>query len=375
MRVGIDAHILGKNKGGVERYVRNLVDLLPRMAPHNEYIFFVGKHWKGQNRYYRNVKYCKLLVSDPLFQRSVILPFLSMRFNLDVLHVQRIAPLFCGTNVVVTVHDLVLERNKKQYNSLRDRIVRVLTPYTMRTAKRIITVSNAVRNQILDKYRLPDRKVVSVYNGIDHSFFRSEPKCHNNKERLGNVKHNNPYILYVGAIEPRKNLEVVIEALRVFLDTEDLAVNFVIAGGIRNGRYYDALLKLTRRCSLENHVKFKGYITDEEYLRLLREAKLFIAPSVDEGFDLPPLEAMASEVPVICSDIKVHRELFSDCAVFFDSGSARMLYLKIRELWFDEEKTRAIQKKGLEQARKFTWETTVCKIAQIYSETGRHSRD
>ncbi len=373
MRIGIDAHILGKNKGGVERYIKNLVDLLPRVAPCNEYVFFVGKHWKCPDHSPQNVKYCKLVITDPLIQRSIILPILSKKFNLDILHVQRIAPLFCSKNVVVTIHDLVLERNENQYNSLRDHIVRFLTPFTIKKAKRIITVSNTVRNQILDKYKPPARKVVAIYNGIDHNLFKLADKGCSNRGKPGDIKDDTPYILYVGAIEPRKNLEVVIEAFKMFSDAVDFTVNLVVAGSIRNGQYYEAILNQIRRCSLEKHVKFKGYITDKDYLLLLRGAKLFLAPSIDEGFDLPPLEAMACGIPVICSNIEIHREIFPSCAAFFDSTSPIMLYLKIRELWFNQEKAWTIRKRGIEHAQKFTWEKTVCEIARVYSEIGKHS--
>ncbi len=368
VRVGIDAHILGKNKGGVERYVNNLVELLPKLAPLNKYIVFVTKKWKPALHSPNNVFYCTLPVADPLVQRSLILPILSKYFSLDLLHVQRICPLFYHGKIIVTIHDLVQERFPHRYKDFRNRLVRLLTPVTVKKASRILTVSKTEREAILTTFKLPASKVVAVYNGIDHELF--SPKSGN---RLNDVRRDefSPYLLYIGAIEPRKNLEVVLKAFKLFVDSANYDVKFLMAGAVRDRNYFKDLFSLIRTLAIEDRVRHIDYVTDEECSDLMRKARLFIAPSVYEGFDLPPLEAMACGTPVLCSDIGVHREILSGAAVFFDPASPEMLYMKLRKIWNAPEIMQRLQKSGVELAERFTWEKTVWEIAQVYSEIGK----
>jgi len=370
VKIGIDAHILGKNKGGVERYVKNLVELLPRLAPWNDYIIFISNNWQPKRPYTDNVTFCTLPISDPLVQRSFILPILSRYFSLVLLHVQRISPLWCPGRIVVTIHDLVQEKDPLKYHDLRNQLVRMFTPLTVRKASRVLTVSATIRDEIIKRFGLPAHKVVAVYNGIDHDLFY--PGSSSNYIDPTMQKDAHPYILYVGAIEPRKNLEVVLKAFKFFLENEGAKADFLMVGSVRDKGYFGDILSLAKILGIKDHVIYKGYVSDDDCVELIRGARVFIAPSKYEGFDLPPLEAMACGTPVLTSNIPVHREFLSGAAVFFDPGSPEMLYIEIRKIWNNQEKIEYFRQRGIKQAKKFSWERAVWKIAQVYSEVGKN---
>ena len=141
MRIGIDGHVLGKNVGGVERFVRELVNQLPSEAPMHDYIVFVTKaeytKVKGFEKP-KNVKYVALSVSNPLIQRLILLPWLVCRYRLNALLIQRLAPWFCGQcQLIVAIHDLTPIKFAAAYQGLSNQLVRLLTKNTIQRANLI----------------------------------------------------------------------------------------------------------------------------------------------------------------------------------------------------------------------------------------------
>ncbi len=366
MRIGIDAHILGKNKGGVEKYLRQLVLYLPQVAPWYDYVFFVNRRYPVPADSPANVTYVTLPFSDPLIERSVILPWLALKHRLDLLHVQRITPPLVNCALVVSLHDILPLTNPRDYRGWRNALVRFMTPQSARRASRILTVSETTKIEIVKTLHVPAAKVVFVYNGIDHKFFRPQLGKETISGRFSFL--SDPYILYLGALETRKNLEVVLSAFAGFLALINGTTRLIIAGGDRTSGYGQRLKKLVREKQLSDNVVFTGFVSDSECLELLRNARLFLAPSRGEGFDIPPLEAMSCGVPVICSDIEVHRELFAGAAEFFPPAETDILAQLMAGLWEGSQLRESMIQKGLLLAKKFTWENMACQTADVYRE-------
>ena len=366
MRIGIDAHILGKNKGGVERYLRQLILLLPQVAPGYDYVFFVNRRYPIPANCPANVTYVTLPFSDPLIERSVILPWLSSKHRLDVLHVQRVAPPLVNCALVVSLHDILPLTNPRDYRGWRNALVRFLTPQSARRADYILTVSGTTKNEIVKILHVPAAKVAFAYNGIDHEFFRPQLEKEPSAGRFAFL--SDPYVLYLGALETRKNLEIVLSAFAGFLASINGTARLIIAGGERTSGYGQQLKKLVREKQLSDNVIFTGFVSDIECLELLRNARLFLAPSRGEGFDIPPLEAMSCGVPVICSDIEVHRELFAGAAEFFPAAEPDILAQLMAGLWKNQPRRESMIQKGLLLAQKFTWENMACQTAAVYQE-------
>jgi len=366
VRIGIDAHILGKGKGGVERYVRHLVEGLPPVAREHEFVVFVNRRFAESVHDHENVRFVRLPFADPILERSLVLPLLARRHRLDALQVQRIAPLATRSRLVVDVHDLVPLKDPENYRGIRNFLIRRLTPGSVRRAWRIVVPTEVVRREVLQRFGMDERRVVAIPRGVDHQQFCPADSGDRPPEVLRRLDIRGPYMLYVGAIEPRRNLEVVLRALARLRAGGLADVAFVMTGGVRSNAYARALADLAANLGLTGSVVQTGYVDDADLVGLLRHARLVVAPSWGEGFNMPPLEAMACGTPVVCSDIEVHRELLAGSACFFDAASDERLAEVMDRLWSDSAERARLRKIGLERASVFTWEKTACQTAAMY---------
>ena len=366
MRIGIDAHVLGKNKGGVERYVEHLVKRLPEAAPQHHFSIFISSQadeaLAGPAR--PNVRIVRLPVSDPLLQRSLILPWLIRRHRLDLIQVQRIAPLFSGRcPVLLTVHDLIPLHHRQQYRGLRHELVRRMTGFSLRRAKMILTPTLAVAEDIRHHFPQIDAPLRAFYNGVELNQFDAQPSG-NESATLARLGLREPYLLTVGAIEARKNLEAVIGALAQLRQPATLA----IVGGIRDDAYHRRMRSLVEELGVTSRVHWLGFVSNPDLADLYRRAELFVTPSWDEGFNIPPLEAMASGVPVLCSDIPVHRELFAQAAGFFAADAPGELAQSIDELLNDGSRRKDMVRGGRDCAARYSWEAMTTRMTGFIDE-------
>lgn len=363
MRIAIDANILGENKGGVERYVREIVTRLPALLPCHNFFIIVNKKYGSSLSNNYNVRYIPLLFSDPLIQKSLLLPFVLKKNRIDIFHSQRVLPFFIGCKCIVSIHDILPLSNPENHRGARNEIIRRLTPRSAEKAIKILTVSNAAKYEIVDKLKVPASKVHTVYNGIDHG------KEYNEKRSFKQGVYGK-FIFYSGAIEPRKNLLNLIKGFKLVTDKFTGPLKLVIAGPDRDQKYGHKLRMLIKNEGIDDRVIFVGYVSEDTLDNLYKDAELFIAPSIGEGFDLPPLEALSRGTPVICSDISVHREIIKEAAYFFCPHSPEELCDKVILCLTDIKRKHEMQQKGILISKEYTWEKTVCRTAEIYEEVG-----
>ncbi|HEU5078478.1 MAG TPA: glycosyltransferase family 1 protein [Opitutaceae bacterium] len=368
MHVGIDAHLLGKRVGGVERVVRMLAERVPPLLPDVRFSLFIKRDYEPDFSVAPNVKLVRVGISDPLLQRSFVLPVLARSQRLDLLHVQRIAPPFTGCRVLAHVHDLLPLTHPADHAGMRDRIVRVLTPRTLRRADHVLTVSNSVRQEIVERFPFCRGKVSSIYNGILAEHFRPASKA------LPGVLHRElkiagPYAYYLGAISPRKNLETVIRGWAELRKTQPASpLRLVVSGISRDPEFGRFLLQLSRDLGVTDTICWTGYRSDAECLELLQHARVFLAPSRGEGFDLPALEAMACGVPVLASELAVHRELLEDRALFFPTLDPGAFAKQLLQLASDEPLRARLIPAGLQRSATFSWDQTAAEMADLYQK-------
>ena len=220
----------------------------------------------------------------------------------------------------------------------------------------------------MQRFPAAAKKTTTIYNGIDRAFFcpAADAKRGAIHDRLG--LGSAPYFLYLGAITPRKNLEVVLRGFRMFLDRTGQHTRLVIAGMMRTPDYGRKLVGLTKTLELNANVCFAGFVTDAECLTLLQQASLFLAPSLGEGFDLPPLEAVACGVAVLASDIDVHRELIPDASLLFAATEPAALAGALEQFTHDA-KARLISKLyGARSLAKCDWAHMAQQVAAVYRQ-------
>lgn len=358
MRIGIDAHVLGKGVGGVERFLANLVALLPAELADHQLVVFVnaGAAQRVQLPVADNLEIVPLQVSNPLIERSVLMPWLVRRHRLDVLLIQRIAPWFCGScRLMLTVHDLTPLKYPRAYRGLTNALIRLLTGNSVRRAKLVLTPTRTIADEVGQYFSQPNEKFVPFYNGVDSSVFF--PKESSVEEH---------YIFTSGAIEARKNIETMLRA------RAQLGPNFPwqlwIAGGVRDAGYYAELQELARELFVADDVRWLGFVDEAQLVALYQGAKAFVTSSRDEGFNIPPLEAMACGIPVLCSDIPVHRELFEGSAMFFPTESADALASAISRLYEDAKLHQQLRQGAEACVERLSWPAMAKRVGSAMRE-------
>ena len=173
----------------------------------------------------------------------------------------------------------------------------------------------------------------------------------------------NPYILFVGTIQPRKNIARLIEAYSM-LDNKDLEL-YVVG---KPGWMFEDIYKTPKKFGIENRVKFLDKVSDSELVELYKKAECFVLPSLYEGFGLPVLEAMKYGCPVITSNVSSLPEAGGDAALYVDPQSARDIKDKIEQLLGDKKLREDMIKKGYEQVKKFSWEKTARETLKVLEE-------
>ena len=256
---------------------------------------------------------------------------------------------------IILFHDVFPIKYPKQYGKYSFYFSYILKKSFNKNIK-ILTVSKYVKKQILDFAIKNNLEIVNkievIYNGYDEQIFRPLP---NSYDKVENTFKLNQYFLYVGNTEkPRKNFSYLLG----LWDNTDLKnrVPLVVVGKMKND-----ILKG------RDYVKYLGYVSDEELALLYNNAIALIQPSYDEGFSLPPLEAMACGCPVVASNCEVHHEILEDAAMYFPDDK-KGLYQILLNLLSNEAIRKSYGLKGLKRSKYFKWENSVKKLFKIIEE-------
>lgn len=222
--------------------------------------------------------------------------------------------------------------------------------YSINKAKKITTISISSKNDIIKEYGVPAEKIEVIYPGIKQ-VSGNKHKVSSMDELTKKFEIKGKYILFVGTLQPRKNITRLIEA---FSKIEDKDVQLVIVG--RKGWQYEEILSAPEKYGVKERVLFIHDATDEDLPSLYKHAQFFILPSLYEGFGLPVLEAMTYGCPVITSDISSLPEAGGDAALYIDPNDASDITKKMNKLFSNEELRKDLVEKGREQVKKFSWE-------------------
>jgi glycosyltransferase involved in cell wall biosynthesis len=230
---------------------------------------------------------------------------------------------------------------------------------------RVLTVSEASKRDILTYFRIPESKVTVIYNAIDERF-NEEPPSDEVMRVRERYQLNDPFILYAGNIKPHKNLERLIEAFHIIRRGELEQVRLLIIGDEISK--YATLRRTVHRYKLHKHVRFFGFVPDATLAILYRLARVFVFPSLYEGFGLPPLEAMASGTPVITSNVSSLPEVVGDAAMLIDPYDPEAIAGAMRRVMTDERLRDDMRERGLAHAREFSWARSIRRVRDIYDE-------
>jgi len=241
------------------------------------------------------------------------------------------------------------------------------TSYSAKHAKRIFTISSASKRDIIAEYHIAPDQVIITYPGIKNAL-KSMERIFSTEELKKKFGVLGSYVLFVGTLQPRKNIARLIEAFaKVAQRKKD--VELVIIG--KKGWLYEAILDAPQKFGISHKVKFLDFVTDEDLPSFYKHAICFILPSLYEGFGLPVLEAMSYGCPVITSNISSLPEAGGDAAAYVNPTDSNEIAAKILELIENEKVRKNMIKKGYEQIKKFSWEKTAGETLKVLEEIAK----
>jgi len=287
----------------------------------------------------------------------------------DVLFVPaHVLPLVHPRSSVVTVHDLGYLCYPEAHQPLDRLYLDLSTRYNAHAASRIIAVSQATKDDLVQHYGIEPDKVTVVYSGCDETMQPVEDRAaiERVKARYG---IRGDYVLYVGTLQPRKNLGRLLEAYAMIRKRakKDQIPCLVIAG--RKGWLYGQIFQQVERLGLETEVIFPGYVPQDDLPALLSGARLFVFPSLYEGFGLPVLEAMACGTPVLCSNVSSLPEVAGNAVFLVDPLDVESMAEAMNRLLKDEGLRARLVERGLRQLRQFSWDRCARETLAVLEDT------
>jgi len=268
-------------------------------------------------------------------------------------------PRYINTKRVATIFDLSYLHFPQMFKKSDLYKLTRWSEYSIENASHLVTISNFSKKDLLKNYRIPKDKITVAYPGFDEDFY----KPINDKEAIDNIKRKyrsgDNYIIYIGTIQPRKNLLRLIEA---FVKIDNLKLIIV---GKTTGWIYKDILELPEKLGISEKIEFTGYVEKDELVYLLNGAKAFILPSLWEGFGIPVVEAMVCGVPVIVSNVSSLPEIVGDAGLLVNPKSVDQIEQAIRTISTDKKLHEKLSKKGIERAKRYSWKKMAREVIRV----------
>lgn len=370
MRIGLIAYLLHQGAdyraAGVSVYTQRLLEHLPKVCPEHRYIAFHGTDAPRVKQIAAVVS--PLRTTRPVVRiawEQVVLPFELRRRHIDVVHgTVNVLPAANRKASVVTVHDLAFTRHPETFHPAKRWYLQAAVAYSARRATRVIAVSENTRRDLIDVFAIPERRIDVVYSGVSGHFrpLPSDDLTAFRRQALG----GRPYLLHVGTLQPRKNIDVLIRAYAELRVSDGIPHALALVGA--RGWMYQNLFDLVVALHLEDHVHFIDYVAPDRLPLWYNCADLFVYPSAYEGFGLPVLEAMACGVPTITSDASSLKELAGQACLTVEPGSQEALQMAMARVLRDGGLQSTMRIMGLERAKLFSWEETARQTVEVYKQ-------
>jgi glycosyltransferase involved in cell wall biosynthesis len=340
----LDADVLGRRRTGDETYVSALLAELPKLASDLRFAAVTRR----PEFVPAGIEPIELPARSQPLRMAWSLPRLLRRIRPELSHFQYVVAPRCPSPAVVTIHDLSFERDPRLMGR-RDRFYfRTMVPRSARRAARVLTVSERTKRDLVELYDLDEAKVVVTPNGVD-ARFRPD----------GDRNGTDAYLLFVGALQARKDPVMAIEALSLV----DAGLRLVLVGPDKGAERQSR--QAVSRLRLNGRVEFTGHVEMDELASLYRAAEALVFPSRYEGFGLPVVEAMASGTPVVAAAAGAVPEVAGDAAILVEPGDPVALAGGIERALADRER---LVRAGLERAKRYSWARMAEQTLAVYRE-------
>ncbi len=376
VKIGIDVRRM--TEFGVGTYIRNVVRSLSRLDRENEY-FLIGPPDKVK----------EMGVLPPNFHSvSILAPDRSVQgyrefrsalqgLHCNLVHIPNLfsVPRFLPCPYVMTVHDMLEHLSRaRQQTGFWGAWHLQMTKRVLRGAARIFAVSNFTRTEIEKLFQIPTNHIEVVYNAIDERFLHGHADAADREFIAQRYQVTYPFLLYAGRISPHKNVVRMIEAfsaLKTELEKEALYpdLKLIIIGDDLSGN--PDLRRTVVRSGVQHDVRFLGFIPIEVLRIFYDEAKIFVFPSLYEGFGLPPLEAMAHGTPVVTSNVSSLPEVVGNAAVLVNPENIFEISRALFRVLTDKALRDRMKERGTKQAARFSWDSSVRRVLDVYRQVAQ----
>jgi glycosyltransferase involved in cell wall biosynthesis len=373
VKVAID--IRRMTEFGVGTYIRNVVRTLARLDRESDY-FLIGSPAKVAEcgALPPNFHSAELVEADDTLKGSLEFRAIVKRFSCDLVHIPHLfwVPRGLSCPYILTVHDLLEHMyGSRNASSMRRSLHFYLTRRVLRRAARVIAVSQFTKSEIEKLLAIPDARIEVVYNAIDERFLHGHASESDRELIAQRYLVNYPFILYAGAIRPHKNVVRIIEAfsaLKSELQKEQKFpdLKLIIIGDDLSS--HPRLRRTVVRSGVQNDVRFMGFVPIEVLRIFYDVAKIFVFPSLYEGFGLPPLEAMAHGTPVVTSNTSSLPEVGGNAALLVNPENVFEIRRGLQRVLLDPVLREQMKQRGYDQAQRFSWTNSVSRILEIYRE-------
>lgn len=370
MRIGIDGTALPAQPVGAGNYIIHLIRSLIELNSEHEFVIFAqlsrqhlfdlpptpGLHWQLVP---------EINPARRLPWEQISFPALVKKAEVDLLHSPHYTrPYRLNCPSVVTFHDMTFFLFPQLHTLAKRFFFKAAIRMSARRANALIAISENTRQDAIRLIKIPADKIFTIPLGVDEHFHPVHDDA-----LLAEVRHryNLPerFILYVGVVEPRKNLPLLLRSYKTIVD-EGINHPLVIAG--RFGWMYNELIREIDALGLKNKIHFTGYLPQADLPIVYNLADVFVYPSIYEGFGLPPLEAMACGTPVITTAISSMPEHVGDAGILVPAEDEGALSRALHNVLTDRSLQDRLRLKGPQQAANFTWQRTALETLQIYKQ-------
>lgn len=362
-RIGIDAKWYHDGHTSGKIVVRNWLANLSTFYDFEVFLFLDSKFKNVPFQFEsKNVFPVYCWAGNNLISNLTVVPFLSEKLKLDLVIYQNF-PSFWGRHLKIAfIHDVIFKSNPEYY-SIKERIYFSFLKPLSRFSDSVATISlNEIERIKKYGYGPPSNEPLLVYNGCNPTQVLSEKRI-SFAEIKEKYKLPEIYILYLGRINIRKNLGVLLKAIQKI----DKSVHLVIAG--KKDWKQSEISELLNKKEINDRVVFTGYILESEIKSLMENARVFVFPSKEEGFGIPPLEAMMAGTPVVVSDIPVLREICGGAAFYADASQPDEFAEKIQMILNDPSLRENMIRTGISHVNKFTWQQTAEQLKKAVTQT------
>jgi len=377
MRVGLDGYPLAEPRTGVGHYTLELARALALIAPSDRFELvspapFSSSALEEINQAnLSNLRAVHLKTSRIRGHWwAVGLPLYVTKARFDLFHGTNFEVPFWNRHSVVTIHDLSALLHREKHRDSLARRARLRLPIVAKLARKIITPTESVKREVCEHLRVKANKVIAIPSAARQSF-RPVPS-EQTVETRKRLAIEDDFLLFVGTLEPRKNLLTLLKAFDQIVRQTSLRPQLVIAGG--EGWLMDETFSFIKHSGIGDRLRLTGYLGDAELRALYSSCRIFVYPSLYEGFGLPPLEAMACGAPVIAGRVAALQEVLGSAARLFDPLNVEALAGSIVELMENDEERRRLASNGPKHAAKFSWAETARRTLNVYRDAVSEAR-